>query len=109
MIITKENIKWYKSLNIDVTKLKSYYIDRAIRLLKALSKYNDEYATALKQELINFIINPKKDLRDVIDGVKIKRTVDYNSFGINDTLFDIWYVDDELMEDVLRDSKHQLN
>ena len=100
MITSEKNQKRYERLQIDLTKLKAYYVNRAEQLLKCLENENDNYAIELKSTLESFINNPEKDLIDLIEEIKISNR-GYNSFGINDTLFDISYPDNELIEKVL--------
>ena len=107
MIITKKNQQRYERLEVDISKLKLYYVNRAKRLLKCLAPYNDSYADELKKVLTSFIKEPNKDLIDIIDEVKISEK-GYNSFGINDVMFDIRYVDAELIKMVLNDEKPNL-
>ena len=104
MTITKENKLKYDRLGIDTQKLKLYYIDRAKQLLECLKPYNDAYAKELKEVLKSFVKNQNKDLIDLIDEIKTP-VMGYNSFGINDTMFDICYVDAELVESVLNDKR----
>ncbi len=99
MIFTKENKERYRRLGINESQLKIFYIQEAKRLLAHLKPYNDDYAKELKAALKFFIDNPKKDLIDVIDGIK-KPAKWYNSFEINDTLFDIYYPEPEWMTEI---------
>ncbi len=99
MECSNERIQGYQRLEIDIEKLKLYYVDRAKKLLEYLKDYTDSYATELKEVLKSFIKEPITDLADLIDSIKNSQC--YNSFGINDTLFDIFYPDNELIDAVL--------
>lgn len=108
MIIPKERKEFYRELEIDLGRLKLYYINRAKVLLECLTKCNDEYSIELKEALKTFIENPNKDLKDVIDDVKTQRTIDYNSFGINNTIFDIHYADNDLINFYLEEEAKEV-
>ncbi len=58
----------------------------------------------MKRVLVSFIENPRKELKDVISKIKVKPQVDYNSFGINNTEFDIFYVDADLINYYLNET-----
>tara|TARA_R110001606_G_scaffold162179_1_gene306128 strand:- start:360 stop:698 length:339 start_codon:yes stop_codon:yes gene_type:complete len=103
MIITEERKQFYKEIGVNINQLKPYYINRAKLLLKYYNQYNDNYANKMKTVLTLFIKNPIKELKDIIEDVKIKSKIDYNSFEINNTLFDIYYVDAELIEFYLKE------
>ncbi len=103
---SSERTRAYQRLEIDTNRLQLYYIDRAKTLLKCLKDYTDSYATELKEVLKSFIKEPINDLADLIDNIKNSQF--YNSFGINDTLFDIFYPDNELIEFVLTNNTDNL-
>ncbi len=101
MKVNSKQLEIYKRLEIDLKDLKPYYLIQANRLLKALNQYSDTYATNLKEVLNNYIKEPTRDLIDVIEEVENKEH--YNSFAINDTLFDIYYKDEELIKETLKE------
>lgn len=103
MIITDKRKQFYKEIGVDIKKLKPYYINRAKQLLEYYSRYNDVYANEMKRVLASFIETPCKELKDIIAEVKTEREIDYNSFGINNTEFDIFYVDADLIKWVLNE------
>lgn len=98
MIITEKRKQFYKQIGVDIKRLKPYYINRAKKLLEYYNLYNDKYANEMQRVLTSFIENPHKELKDVIAEVKTERENKYNSFGINNTEFDIYYVDAKLLE-----------
>ena len=92
-----------QEIEVDINKLKPYYINRAKLLLKYYNQYNDAYANEMKRVLESFIENPIKELKEVISEVKVEREIDYNSFEINNTEFDIFYVDKDLIDFYLKE------
>ena len=103
MFITDQRKEFYKEIEVDVKRLKPYYTNRAKLLLKYYSRYNDAYANEMKRVLSSFIENPVKELKEVISEIKLEPQIDYNSFAINNTEFDIFYVDKDLIDFYLKD------
>jgi hypothetical protein len=101
MEITKKRKQFYKEIGVDIKKLKPYYINRAKLLLKYYSQYNDDYSNEMKRVLSLFIQNSFKELKDIIEEIKIPPRVGHNSFGIHNTEFDVFYVNADLIERVL--------
>ena len=113
MIITEKRKQFYKEIGVNINQLKPYYINRAKVLLKNYNQYEDNYANEIKTALTSFIKNPIKELKEVIAEIKAERKIDYNSFAINNTEFDILYPDAELIEFYLKEdlqvSQHKKN
>lgn len=98
MIITEERQNFYNEIGVNTEDLKAYYINRAQCLINALSKFKDDYTEKYKEILINYIDNPARELKDVIAEYPKNKKKDYNDFGINNTEFDIYYLDKELID-----------
>ena len=103
MIISSENLKKYNDMNMDVNKLKVFYIQEAKYLLKNLLSYKDKYSLELIKILKEFVKNPIKDLSDMINEIKANPRIsewNLNNFKINDTLFNIFYPEPEWMDEI---------
>lgn len=98
--ISKERNEKYQRLSIDLNLLKEFYLDRAKLLSTYLKDLKDAYTLDLKTTLENYIKNPVQDLYDMIKNIETPINF-YNSFEINDTLFDIDYPDMDLINHVL--------
>lgn len=90
MQITEKRKQFYKEIGVDIKKLKPYYINRAKLLLKCQNQYNDDYSNEMKRVLSLFIQNSFKELKDIIEEIKIPSKIGSNSFGIHNSEFDIF-------------------
>lgn len=103
MIISSENLKKYNDINMDVNKLKVFYIQEAKYLLNNLLPYKDKYSLELIKTLKKFVKNPIKDLSDMICEIEINIRISewyLNNFKINDTLLNIFYPEPEWMDEI---------